>query len=85
MWNGIWNLAVKSSVLAVAKENNGNVIMTRLVNRYDLKLFKSKTYQAQFVIYLGAFQTSYPLSKNQVSVLDINFYTCINKELIKTE
>lgn len=85
MWNGIWNVAVKSSVLGVAKENNGNVTMTRLVNRYDLKLFKSKTYHAQFAIYLGASQKSYPLSKTQVSVLDINFYTCINKELIKTE
>ena len=41
-------MAVKSSVLVVAKENNVNVIMTRLVNKYDLKLFKSKTYQAQF-------------------------------------
>ena len=85
MWNGIWNVAVKSSVLGVAKENNGNVTMTRLVNRYDLKLFKSKTYHAQFAIYLGASQKSYPLSKTQVSVLDINFYTCINKELTKTE
>ena len=63
MWNGIWNVAVKSSVLGVAKENNGNVTMTRLVNRYDLKLFKSKTYHAQFAIYLGASQKSYPLSK----------------------
>lgn len=63
MWNGIWNVAVKSSVLGVAKENNGNVTMTRLVNRYDLKFFKSKTYHAQFAIYLGASQKSYPLSK----------------------